>query len=111
MHTDNKSMSMQRRRQQTTMPASLHMVVCCIQKMISKETIQEFQQVIEEDYGKVITSEEAESVLKGAVRYFDLLAKIEHRSLTRFFSPLLNAHVTCCIFISPNFVEYPGLFQ
>jgi len=79
--------------------------------MISKETIKELQQVIEEDYGKVITSEEAESVLKGAVRYFDLLAKIEHRSLTRFYSPLLNAEITSCIFISPTLVECPGLFR
>ena len=77
-------------------------------EMITQETIQELQKVIEEDYGKVITSEEATSFLKGAVQYFDLLAKIEYRSadsLTTFYSPIINAEVICCMFISPSLLD------
>ena len=48
---------------------------------LSQKTIEEFQQVVREDYGKKISSKEAADILGGAVSYFDLLAKIHHRSM------------------------------
>lgn len=71
--------------------------------MISKETIKEFHIALEEDYGRTITLEEAESILRGTVKYIDLLAQIEDRFLTRVYSTFFDTEITCCIYISPSF--------
>ena len=47
--------------------------------MISEGTILEFQNALKEEYGKVVTFEEASAVLRDIATYFDLLAKINHR--------------------------------
>lgn len=48
--------------------------------MVSEETIKEFQEVAETEYGVIWNESEAEEVLLGLVGYFDLLAKIDHRA-------------------------------
>jgi len=48
--------------------------------MISKETIIEFQRAVEEEYGRVISLEEASIILNDLVVYFDTLAMIEGRN-------------------------------
>jgi len=47
--------------------------------MISPETFKEFQEAVKQEYGKDLTEKEAEEILTGAVKYFDLLAKLHHR--------------------------------
>jgi len=47
-------------------------------KMLSKEIISEFQEVLKEEYGRNVTFQEASSILCGLVAYFDTLAKINH---------------------------------
>ena len=48
--------------------------------MIRQELIQAFIKIVEEDYGKVITFEEAVEIMSTVVQYFDLLAKLHHES-------------------------------
>ncbi|MCX6739431.1 MAG: hypothetical protein NT098_05300 [Candidatus Parcubacteria bacterium] len=48
--------------------------------MITPETFKEFQVAVKEIYGKDLTMQEAEEILRGCVGYFDLLAKIDARS-------------------------------
>jgi hypothetical protein len=50
--------------------------------MIRDETIKEFQKVVEDEYNVQLTYEEAISILKNWVDYFDLLSKIDHREKT-----------------------------
>jgi hypothetical protein len=52
--------------------------------MISKNTIQELQKVIEEDYGQSVSFEHAAAIIRDAVKGFDLLARIDYMS--RFWS-------------------------
>jgi len=47
--------------------------------MISNETIKEFQKVIADEYKVHLTHDQAISILKNWVGYFDLLSKIDHR--------------------------------
>ena len=47
--------------------------------MISKETTNEFQEALKEEYGKDIGFEEASRILNDLVVYFDTLAKINHQ--------------------------------
>lgn len=47
--------------------------------MLSEETIKEFRQILEEEYGKELTQAEAAQIAQGFVGYFDLLAKLHHR--------------------------------
>jgi len=47
--------------------------------MISSETVKEFQEAIESEFGVVLSEKEANEVLLNWVGYFDLLAKIDHR--------------------------------
>ena len=47
---------------------------------ISIETIQEFQQVVKEEYDKDITIEEATIILHDLVEYFSILHKINSRA-------------------------------
>lgn len=46
--------------------------------MISKETIIEFKEAIQEEYDKDISISEASLMLNDLVSYFDLLAKINN---------------------------------
>lgn len=46
---------------------------------ISDKTIQEFRDVIKEEYGTEMTQEEASESLRQMVGYFDLLHKIDVR--------------------------------
>lgn len=46
---------------------------------ISKETIQEFRDVVKEEYGEDISLEDASESLRNIVGYFDLLHKIDTR--------------------------------
>jgi len=50
---------------------------------ISEATIQEFQQILKEDYGRDVTQAEASEIISTLVGYFDLLAKIYHREKTK----------------------------
>jgi|GEM_PF-1788668 hypothetical protein len=46
---------------------------------ISPETIREFKQIVEEEYGLVIDKTDASRILCGLTNFFDLLAKIDYR--------------------------------
>jgi hypothetical protein len=46
---------------------------------ISNKTIQEFRDVVKEEYGKNISLEDASEVVHNLVDYFDLLHKIDLR--------------------------------
>jgi Asp-tRNA(Asn)/Glu-tRNA(Gln) amidotransferase C subunit len=46
---------------------------------ISKETIQEFRDVVKEEYGEDMSLEDASESLRNIVGYFDLLHKIDTR--------------------------------
>lgn len=47
--------------------------------MINSETIKEFQEAFEADFGILLSEEEAIEILPNLVAYLDLLAKIDHR--------------------------------
>jgi hypothetical protein len=47
--------------------------------MINSETVKEFQEVIEQEFGVVLDEKDANEILLNWVDYFDLLAKIDHR--------------------------------
>ena len=47
--------------------------------MLSVATIQELREIINTDYEKELTTEQAADIANTLVRYFDLLAKIKHR--------------------------------
>lgn len=47
--------------------------------MISQQTFKEFQEAVKQEYGQDLTDKEAEEILTGMVKYFDLLAKLYHR--------------------------------
>ena len=49
---------------------------------LSQKAIEELQQIIHEVYGKDLTLEDSRILAEGLVGYFDLLAKIHHRSTT-----------------------------
>ncbi len=51
--------------------------------MISDKTFKKFQEVVKQEYGKDLTDAEAREILTGMTSYFDLLAKIHHRSVVR----------------------------
>jgi hypothetical protein len=51
--------------------------------MISDKTFKKFQEVVKQEYGKDLTDTEAREILTGMTKYFDLLAKIHHRSVVR----------------------------
>lgn len=48
--------------------------------MITEQTIKDFQEAVRDEYGIHLDTIEANSVLENWVSYFDLLAKINHRS-------------------------------
>lgn len=48
--------------------------------MITSETVKEFQEVVESEFGEVLNVKEAEEILLNCVGYFDLIAKINHRN-------------------------------
>ena len=48
--------------------------------MVSSETVKEFQLAIEAEYGVVLNEKDAQEILLNWVGYFDLLAKIDHRT-------------------------------
>lgn len=48
--------------------------------MVSSETVKEFQLAIEAEYGVVLDEKDAQEILLNWVGYFDLLAKIAHRT-------------------------------
>jgi hypothetical protein len=48
--------------------------------MVSNETVKEFQVAIETEYGVALDDKEAQEILLNWVGYFDLLAKIDHRT-------------------------------
>jgi hypothetical protein len=54
--------------------------------MISKETIKEFKEALAEDYGREVSFDVAESILRGTVKYINQLAEIDHRLLDRSYS-------------------------
>jgi hypothetical protein len=47
---------------------------------ISKETVMELKKIIKEDYGKDLSYDKAWEIAHDLVGYFDLLAKIYHRT-------------------------------
>ena len=47
--------------------------------MISKETIKDFQKVVQDELGVILNEKESKDTLNGLVGYFDLLLKIDHR--------------------------------
>lgn len=48
--------------------------------MLSKKLIQEYKRIISEEYGVNLDDYEASEQAHSLVRYFDLLAKIDHES-------------------------------
>ena len=49
---------------------------------LCKETIEELQQIIAQEYRRKVTFGEAQEIASGLTGYFDLLAKIQHRMQT-----------------------------
>ena len=49
-------------------------------KMLSDTTVQELRQIFLEVYGRDVTMQETSEIANGLVGYFDLLAKIKHRT-------------------------------
>jgi len=49
--------------------------------MISQILVAEFQQAIQEEYGKDVSLKDASEILTDLISYFDLLAKIHHKGL------------------------------
>lgn len=47
--------------------------------MLSKQSIDEFKQIVKEDYRQELTDAEASDQGERLVRFFDLLIKIDHR--------------------------------
>jgi hypothetical protein len=47
--------------------------------MISESTVVEFQDALNEEYGKDVTFQEASQMLSDLVTYFDVLMRIEGR--------------------------------
>jgi hypothetical protein len=47
--------------------------------MVSEQTIKEFQEAVQKEYGLILSEKDAKEVLLNWVAYFDLLAKIYHR--------------------------------
>lgn len=47
--------------------------------MITEQTVKDFQEAIQVEYGTQLEADEARSVLENWVGYFDLLAKVHHR--------------------------------
>jgi hypothetical protein len=47
--------------------------------MISIEIIKEFQEAIQEEYGKAISAEDANTILSDLIAYFNVLAKIQNQ--------------------------------
>lgn len=54
-------------------------------RMISNETVKEFQATIESEFGVVLEEKDAKEILLNWVDYFDLLAKIDHRKEIAIF--------------------------
>jgi len=51
--------------------------------VISDATIKKFQAVIESEYQVTLDEKEAREILTNWVGYFDLLAKIDHRTQSK----------------------------
>ncbi len=51
--------------------------------MASEQTIEKFRDVVKKEYGVDLTLKEASEILHNWMAYFDLLAKIHHRSQLR----------------------------
>lgn len=51
--------------------------------MASEQTIEKFRDVVKKEYGVELTLKEASEILQNWTAYFDLLAKIHHRSQLR----------------------------
>jgi hypothetical protein len=47
--------------------------------IVSKERIEELQNIIREDYGREISFSQASSIANDMVSYFDLLAQLNHQ--------------------------------
>ena len=47
--------------------------------MLSDKLIQELQQIVQEEYGRVLTVSEAEQIGSGLVGYYDLLARLYYQ--------------------------------
>lgn len=47
---------------------------------LSQNTVEELQQIIRDEYGKDLSTQEATVIANGLISYFDLLAEIHHRS-------------------------------
>ncbi len=50
--------------------------------MLSESTITELREIIREEYGKEVPLADVREIGENIVRYFDLLAKIYHRTLS-----------------------------
>lgn len=55
--------------------------------MLTPELIQEFQNIIQEEYGVDLTDKDATEIANNLTGYFDLLAKIHHRNQTSAEAP------------------------
>ena len=55
--------------------------------MLSEAIIQEFRQILSEDYGENIDTKEATEMAESFVKYFDLLLKINNDSQQNYEIP------------------------
>lgn len=63
---------------------------CPSPSKVRQETLLELQAILREDYGREITLDEAGVLASGLVGYFDLLAKIHHRSKNEIYDVPLS---------------------
>ena len=48
--------------------------------MLNKKHVDEFRNIVKEEYGHDLSDKQAENIANGLVDYFDLLAKMYHQS-------------------------------
>jgi len=50
--------------------------------MLSPQTIEELRQILREEYGRDLTLEETRIIATTTVSYFDLLARMQHSTIS-----------------------------
>lgn len=50
--------------------------------MVSPQLAEQFKKILAEDYGREVSVDEASQILDDMTAYFDLLARLNHESVT-----------------------------
>ena len=58
-----------------------HLYITILNKMLSKESIIEFQLIVKEEFGEDLSFKEASEIANGLIDYFSLLKELRIRNL------------------------------